>query len=129
MKWLIGLWRASTLICDPLNFGLKLNFQKTQIICMGTSRGVRSLKAYVNSSDPVYGNFSLKFQKSARSLGIGFDEKLTWKAHTNDIVDKVNFKLRHLSTFRCVLNEDAKKGLVDALVQRIFDYGDVPQSH
>jgi hypothetical protein len=67
--------------------GLKFNSQKTQIICMGTSRGVRSVKTFVNSSDPVYGSFSLKFQKSVRSLGIGFDEKLTWKAHTNDIVN------------------------------------------
>jgi hypothetical protein len=44
---------------------------------------------------------------------------------TNDIVKKVNFRLKHLSTFRYVLNDDVKKGLVDALVQPIFDYGDV----
>jgi hypothetical protein len=27
--------------------GLKLNAQKMQMICMGTSRGIRSVKAYV----------------------------------------------------------------------------------
>jgi hypothetical protein len=43
----------------------------------------------------------------------------------NDIVKRVNFRLKHLSTFRYVLKEDVKKGLVDALVQPIFDYGDV----
>jgi hypothetical protein len=50
---------------------------------------------------------------------------MTWTAHTNDIVKRVNFRLKQLSTFRFVLNEDVKKGLVDALVQPIFDYGDV----
>jgi hypothetical protein len=50
---------------------------------------------------------------------------LTWTAHTNDIIKRVNFGLKHLSTFTCVLNEDVKKGLVDALVQPILDYGDV----
>jgi hypothetical protein len=53
------------------------------------------------------------------------DERLTWTAHTNEIVERVNFRLKHLSTFRCVLNKDVKKGLVDTLVQPIFDYGDV----
>jgi hypothetical protein len=53
------------------------------------------------------------------------DERLTWTAHTNDIVKRVNFRLKHLSPFRYILNEDVKKGLVDALVQPIFDYGDV----
>jgi hypothetical protein len=50
------------------------------------------------------------------------NERLTWTAHTNDIVKRVNFRLKHLSTCRCVLNEELKKGLVDALVQPIFDY-------
>jgi hypothetical protein len=48
-----------------------------------------------------------------------------WTAHTNDIVKRVNLRLKHLSTFWCVLNEDLKKGLVNALVQLNFDYGDV----
>jgi hypothetical protein len=46
-------------------------------------------------------------------------------AHTNDIVKRVSFRQKHPSTFRYVINEDSKKGLVDALVQPIFDYGDV----
>jgi hypothetical protein len=37
----------------------------------------------------------------------------------------VNFSLKHLSTFRYVLNENVKKGLVESLVQPIFDYCDV----
>jgi hypothetical protein len=53
------------------------------------------------------------------------DERLTWTGHANDIVKRFNFRLKHLSTFRCVLNQDVKKGLVDVLVQPIFDYGDV----
>jgi hypothetical protein len=53
-------------------------------------------------------------------------ERLTRTAHTNDIIKRLNFRLKYLSTFRYVLNEDVKKGLVDALVQQlIFDYGDV----
>jgi hypothetical protein len=52
------------------------------------------------------------------------DARLTWTAHTNDLVKVVNFRPKHLSTFRYVLNEDLKR-LVDALVQPIFDYGDV----
>jgi hypothetical protein len=52
------------------------------------------------------------------------DERLTWTAYTNDIVKGVNFRPKHLHTFRYVLNEDLKR-LVGALVQPIFDYGDV----
>jgi hypothetical protein len=80
--------------------GLKLNAQKTQMICMGTSRGVRSVKAYVNSNPIQFMGTSLEFQESVRSLGMVLDEKLTWTAHTNEIVKRVNFRLKHLSTFR-----------------------------
>jgi hypothetical protein len=48
------------------------------------------------------------------------DERLTWTGHANDIVKKFNFRLRHLYTFRCVLNQDVKKGLVDVLVQPMW---------
>jgi hypothetical protein len=68
---------------------------------------------------------TLEFQESFMSLGMVLDEKLTWTAHTNNIVKSVNFRLKQLSIFRYVLNQDVKKGLVDALVQPIFDYGHV----
>jgi hypothetical protein len=42
----------------------------------------------------------------------------------NDIVKRVNFRLKHLYTFRYFLNQDVKEGMVHALVQPIFDYGD-----
>jgi hypothetical protein len=40
---------------------------------------------------------------------------------------RINFRLKHLSTFRCVLNKDVKKRLVNVLVQPMytFEYGDV----
>jgi hypothetical protein len=123
MNWL-GVWRASTLICDPLYFGLRLNAQKTQMICMGTSKRVRTVKTYVNSNTIQFMGISFEFQECVRSLGMVLDERLTWTAHTNDIIKTVNFRLKHLSTFRYVLNEDVKKGLVAALVQPISDYGD-----
>jgi hypothetical protein len=53
------------------------------------------------------------------------DENLTWTAHTNDVVEKVHFRLKRLATFRHVLKEDVKKNLVNSLIQPIFDYGDV----
>jgi hypothetical protein len=118
----VELWAARN--------GLKLNAQKTHMICMGTSRGVRSEKAYVNSNPiRVFMGTSLEFQESVRSLGMVLDERLTWTAHTNDIVKRVNFRLIFFPYFGIYiyiyLNEDVKKGLVDALVQPIFDYGDV----
>jgi hypothetical protein len=124
MKWL-GLWNASTMICDPLNFGLKMKAHKTQMICMRTNRGVRSVKIFVNSNTIQFMGTSLEFQESVRSLGLVLDERLTWTAHTNDNVKRVNFRLKYISKFRSVLNEDVKKELVDALVQPIFNYGDV----
>jgi hypothetical protein len=83
------------------------------------------VKAYVDGNPIRFMGTSLKFQGSVRSLGMVLDEGLTWTAHTNDIVKRVNFRLKHLSTFRHVLKEGVKKKLVDALVQPIFDYGDV----
>jgi hypothetical protein len=83
------------------------------------------VKVYVNSNPIQFMGTSLEFQENVKSLGMVLDERLTWTAHTNDIVKRVNFRLKHLSTFRYFLNEDVKKGLVDALVQPIFDYGDV----
>jgi hypothetical protein len=74
---------------------------------MGSRRGVRCVKASVNSIPIQFMGTSLKFQ----SLGIVLDER-----HTNDMLKKVNFRLKNLSTFRYVLNENVKKGLVDALV-------------
>jgi hypothetical protein len=47
--------------------GLKLNVQNTQMICMGTSTGVRSVNAYVNSNPIQFMGTSLKFQDSVRS--------------------------------------------------------------
>jgi retron-type reverse transcriptase len=48
--------------------GLKLNAQKTQMICMGTSRRVASVKAYVNSNPIQFMGTSLEFQGSAWEL-------------------------------------------------------------
>jgi hypothetical protein len=64
--------------------GLKLNSQKTQMICMGTSRGVRSVKAYVNSSPIQFMGTSLEFQESVRSPGfppvrIWYGQSEYWK--------------------------------------------------
>jgi hypothetical protein len=60
---------------------------------------------------------SLKFQENVRSLRMVLDEKLTWTAHTNDIVKRVNFRVKHVSTFGYVLNEDVKKGLIKVYIR------------
>jgi hypothetical protein len=62
----------------------------------------------------------LEFQEIVRSLGMVLDERLTWTVHTNDIVKRVNFRLKHLSTFQYVLNEHVKKRLVDVLVYSLY---------
>jgi hypothetical protein len=71
------------------------------------------VKAYVNSNLIQFMGTSLEFQESFRSLGMVLDERLTWTAQTNDIVKRVNFRMKHLFTFRYVLNKDVEKGLVD----------------
>jgi hypothetical protein len=52
---------------------LKLNSQKMHMICMGTSRGVRSMKTYVNNNPiQIYGHFlaiSRKFQEPGNGFG------------------------------------------------------------
>jgi hypothetical protein len=75
------------------------------MICMGTNREIRSVKANVNSKPIQFMGTSLEFQEIVRILGMVLDERLTWTVHTNDIVKRVNFRLKHLSTFRYVLNE------------------------
>jgi hypothetical protein len=80
--------------------GLSMNVEKTKI-----------------SDYPIkFIDKTLRFEENVRNLGAIIDENLTWTAHTNDIVKKVHFKLKHLSTFRNVLNEDVKKNLVNSIV-------------
>jgi hypothetical protein len=57
--------------------GLKLNAQKMRMTCMGTSRGVKIVKAYVNSNPIQFMGTSLEFQKSVRSLRMAVYERLT----------------------------------------------------
>jgi hypothetical protein len=71
-----------------------------------TSRGEKFVKAYVKSNPIQFMGSSLGFQKSVRSLEMVLDERLTWTVHANDIVKRINFRLKLLSTIQYVLNED-----------------------
>jgi hypothetical protein len=87
-------------------------------------RGVRSVKAYINSNPIQFMGTSLEFQNSLKSLGMVLDERLTWTTHTTDIVKRANFRLKHLSTFRCVLNEDVRKMLMEVKPVFLIDFAD-----
>jgi hypothetical protein len=105
--------------------GLKLNIEKTKLICLGTKLRVTFIKNQIREYPIKFMDQTLQFEENVRNLGIIMDENLTWTAHTNDVVKKVHFRLKNLSTFRHVLKEDIKNNLVKALIQPLFDYGDV----
>jgi Reverse transcriptase (RNA-dependent DNA polymerase) len=91
--------------------GLKLNAKKTKMIVIGTKNRVAAVKSREDEHPIQFMNKTLKYEKSVRNLGVIFDEVLKWTAHTNNIVKRVHFKLKHLSNFCNVLNENVKNTL------------------
>lgn len=61
------------------NWGFKVSGAKTQVICFSRRHKEVSLKLYDQTLEEV---------KVIRLLGVLFDEKLTWKQHTDKVKDK-----------------------------------------
>lgn len=60
-------------------WGFKVLVAKTQVICFSRKHKEVSLKLYDQILEQI---------KVVRFLGIWFDEKLTWKQHTDKVKDK-----------------------------------------
>ena len=97
---------------------LSLHIGKTECILYGSRKKLRKV-----------GNFgidcnghSIQAQTSVKYLGVNLDKFLAGEAIANDIIQKVNSRLKFLYRQCSSLNEKTRKSLCSALIQCHLDY-------
>ena len=99
---------------------LKLNDDKTEALLFPFSS---SLKPTVPLPFSItLGSHNILFSDSARNLGFILDSKLSMKKHVIKICQTTYFKLKHISSVRRFLTEDAAKTLVTSYILSWLDY-------
>ena len=68
------------------------------------------------------GQTNISFSKSARNLGVVFDEDLSMSRQVNALCQSAYFEIRRISSIRKYLSTDATKTLVTSLVLSRLDY-------
>lgn len=97
---------------------LSLHLGKTECILFGSKRKLRKVKDFSVSC----GNNIIKAQLSVKYLGHVLDNTLSGMTCANDVIKKVNARLKFLYRQNSVLDFDMRKTLCDSLVQCLFDY-------
>ena len=105
----IHLWMRTNL--------LNLNDEKTELIVLGT----RQQLSKVGDVTIMIGNDTIPAEPSARILGIHFDRELKWVVHINHLTPNLYHTLRKVAHVQHLLNEEATKTVIQALVFKI-DY-------
>lgn len=100
---------------------LKLNAEKTEVLIVHRP-GPTAL--YVPSSISLFNN-TVACCKSARNLGVIFDEQLNLNDHISSVCKKAFYQIHLISKVRKYLTEDAAKTLVQCNVMTILDYCNV----
>ena len=72
-----------------------------------------------------HGNNQLKYQESAKYLGMKLDSQLTFSEHANYIRSKTFSKIKLLGKIRNTMDQSTSLMLYKTLILPIFDYGDV----
>ena len=100
----IRLWMRTNL--------LKLNDDKTEVIVFGT----RSQLSKIGEVSIKIGNDTISAVPSVRNLGVHFDKELKWTVHINRLTSNLYHILRKVAHVRHLLNEEATKIIIQALV-------------
>ena len=106
----ICLWRRINL--------LKLNDEKTELIVLGT----RQQLSKVGDVTIMIANDTILAVPSVQNLGIHFDKELKWVVHINHLTSNLYYILRKVAHVWHLLNEEATKPIIQALVLSKIDY-------
>ena len=106
----IRLWMRTNL--------LKLKDDKTELIVLGT----RPQLSKVGEVSIMIGNDTILTVSSVRNLGILFHKELKWIVHINCLTSNLYYILRKVAHVPHLLNEEATKTIIQALVLSKIDY-------
>lgn len=101
-----------------INNGLTLNEKKTQVI-----QFLNTIPNALLDNKFTLNGYRLRLVDSAKCLGFMIDRELSWREHINNVVRKVNFRIRSL--YQCSLNPplQVRKKLANALLMSHIMYG------
>ena len=97
---------------------LKLNDEKTELIVLHT----RQQLSKVGDVTIMIGNDTIPAVPSAWNLGVHFDRELRWVVHINHLTSNLYHTLRRVAQVWHLLNEEATKMVIQALVLSKIDY-------
>ena len=98
---------------------LKLNPDKTEFLLIGNER---QRSKYLSKFPIELLCVETYPPKSARNLGVIFDNKFNFRSHISAICTSCIYHIRDLWRIRCHLDLDSAKVLANALVSSRFDY-------
>ena len=106
------------------NNALRINEDKCYLLITGTRPAIRALET--KQIDPLFINgIKIDRVRSARNLGLTFDEVLSWRPHINKVIGCAISRIKDLFRFKNFLNQQSKKILCDSLVLSYFNFCDI----
>ena len=97
---------------------LKLNDEKTEVLCSGSQRVLSSVS---EKSLKVGGN-EIMFSDCVKNLGVYLDSSLTMHQHISYMCKNAYFQLRKISSIRPLLTQSSTVQLISSLVLSRLDY-------
>ena len=101
--------------------GLTPNLMKTKAIIFGSDHYLKILNSLQIYSINIDGSY-VPFEQTVKNLGVTLSNNLSWQAHVNSLVRKVNGSLFRLRYHSDILSIELRKTLVQALIIPIVDY-------
>ena len=100
-------------------FFLQLNDSKTQIIVVGSSKVLNSIK--INGANLGTGT-TIRFISAVKNLGIHMDNKLTFEKQILELKKKCFRTIRNIRKIKFILTTEQTKVIVNSLVVSCLDY-------
>ena len=100
--------------------GLKLNDDKSEFLLLGSKHMLR--KVDYQSCHLHIGKTCITPSKTARNLGVIFDQEMSFRNHITHVQQSVRYQLRNLSFIRKCLSKPAAEILIHALISSRLDF-------
>jgi len=106
-------------LCDWLvDNKLSIHVGKTESILFGT----KYLLSKENKLNIKYGNQQIEQKETVKYLGVSLDSKLSGKSMVENILSKINNKLKFLYRKQRFLNKNIRRLLCNSLIQPHYDF-------
>ena len=102
---------------------LRLNEDKCEFLIAGSKHNLSKLNDVILNPIIINGK-PIKRVPFAKSLGIRFDEVLSWTKQVNTCIGRAIGKFKEFSNCKRMLNFEAKKNLCETMVLSQFNYAD-----